>query len=244
MRRTVDDHDLLGSLFLRERVKYHVNCIAKDDTVRAELLRAPNVQVRDGIRLDVVEDIRCHLLGVAARREVLESALYGDDVVTMGAALNVRDLEVMLSSTTYIIGEKGRLLTPGAILRLQMTTPSSFEFRSLRNKLCRLTSSRTLVGDDLAKASPESVNVLAIDGDDLQTVYGQRLADLVALQVLRGVAGDGDVVIVDDQLHVEVLCDGETRRLGVVAFLSSPQPSGAARARAWNRVRTGVREGA
>ena len=47
----------------------------------------------------------------------------------------------------------------------------------------------------------------------------EGLLDIVALEVLRGVAGDGDVVVVDHQLHVDVTGSSKARGLGVVALL-------------------------
>ena len=89
---TVDDHDLLGGLLLGEGVEDEVDSLAEHDPVRADLLRGANVEVGNQVGLDVVEDVRRHLLGVAASRKVLESALDGDDIVTVGAALDVRNL--------------------------------------------------------------------------------------------------------------------------------------------------------
>ena len=47
----------------------------------------------------------------------------------------------------------------------------------------------------------------------------EGLADVVALEVVGWVAGDGDIVVVDEQFDVEVLCDGEAGGFGVVALL-------------------------
>ena len=96
--RTVDDHDLLRGLFLRERIEDQVDCFTKHHTVRADLFRGTNVQIGDGIRLDVVEDVPCELLRVATGLEVLNSALDGDNIVTVRATLNVRDLAILFVS--------------------------------------------------------------------------------------------------------------------------------------------------
>ena len=92
MTRTVDNHDLLGSLLLGEGVEDQVDGLTEDDTVRADLLARSDIEVRNRVGLDVVEDARRHLVGVAAGREVLESALDGDDIVTVGATLDIRDI--------------------------------------------------------------------------------------------------------------------------------------------------------
>ena len=54
----------------------------------------------------------------------------------------------------------------------------------------------------MTEASPELINILALDGDDLQAVAGKRLGQVVALEVLRRVASNGDVVVVNDELDI------------------------------------------
>lgn len=77
------------------------------------------------------------------------------------------------------------------------------------------------MGENLAETSPEGVKVLALDGDNLQTVARKGLREVVALHVLRRVAGNGDVVVIDDELDVKVLRDGQTGGLRIVTFLDA-----------------------
>lgn len=215
--RTVNDHNLLGCLLLRESVEDQVHRLTEDNAVCAELLGRSDVQIGEGIGLDVVEDIGSELLRVAPSLEVLESALDRDNVVTMGAAFNVRNLRSRISMVLSVI--LILQLTPGAILRLQITnTPVSENVRCQAEH--PLTSRGAFVSDNLAKSSPESIDVFAIHSHDLEAVTLEGLGNLVALKVLGRVTGDGDIVVVDDQLHVQALRDCETGGLGVVSFLS------------------------
>ena len=75
------------------------------------------------------------------------------------------------------------------------------------------------MSDGLGDGAPELVDVLALDGEDLEAVALESLRELEALEVLGGMARDGDVVVVDEELDVQVLCDGEAGGLGVVALL-------------------------
>jgi hypothetical protein len=70
----------------------------------------------------------------------------------------------------------------------------------------------------LQHAPIERLDVLAVAAVHVHAVALQRLADVVARQVVRGMAGDRDVVVVNDHLDVDLLRHGEARRLGVVAL--------------------------
>ena len=78
------------------------------------------------------------------------------------------------------------------------------------------------MADDLAHSTPKGIDVLTIHGNDLETVALKGLGNIVALEVLRRVASDGDIVVVDDKLHVETLRDRQPGSLGIVSFLQSP----------------------
>lgn len=75
--------------------------------------------------------------------------------------------------------------------------------------------------EDLTKSGPKGVKILTLDGDNLQTVARKGLRKVVALHVLGRVTGNGDVVVIDDELDVEVLCDGQTSGLRIVTFLDA-----------------------
>lgn len=77
------------------------------------------------------------------------------------------------------------------------------------------------MGEDLAETSPKGVKVLALDGDNLQPVARKGLREVVALHVLGRVAGNGNIVVIDDKLDVEVLRDSQTGGLRVVTFLKA-----------------------
>ena len=75
------------------------------------------------------------------------------------------------------------------------------------------------MGDNRAETGPKRVQVLAVHGDHLEAVARKRLLEVVALEVLGGVAGDGDVIVVNDELDVQALRNSQTGGLGVVALL-------------------------
>lgn len=60
---------------------------------------------------------------------------------------------------------------------------------------------------DLDEAGPEGINVLSLDSHDLEAVAFESLRDIVTLEVLRRVTGNGDIIIVDKEFNVEVLSD-------------------------------------
>lgn len=67
--------------------------------------------------------------------------------------------------------------------------------------------------------SPESINILTIDGNNLETMSLECFPDLETLEVFRWVSGDGDIVIVNEELDVEVLCDSYTCSFSIITFL-------------------------
>ena len=88
-----------------------------------------------------------------------------------------------------------------------------------RDRTALLTGSGALVRDDSADSTPESIDVLAVHSHNLQAVTLKRLRDVVALKVLRRVTSNGNIVVVDDQLDVQVLRDGKTGGLGIISLL-------------------------
>ena len=75
------------------------------------------------------------------------------------------------------------------------------------------------MGDYFDKCPPESIDIFTVDSDHLETVAGECLLQVIALQIIGWVSGDGDVIVIDDDLYVQVLCSGQSSRLGVVTFL-------------------------
>jgi len=82
-----------------------------------------------------------------------------------------------------------------------------------------LTCSRTLGQDRGADCTPNRIKVLALSAENSETVTLEGLANVVALKILRWVAGDGDIVVVDDQFDVEALGDGKAGSLGIITLL-------------------------
>lgn len=79
--------------------------------------------------------------------------------------------------------------------------------------------SGTLVVDDVAHRAIQRVDVLALGADNVEAVAFQGSGDVKALQVLRRVSGDRDIVVVNEQLDVEVPGHSNACSLGVVSFL-------------------------
>ena len=61
-----------------------------------------------------------------------------------------------------------------------------------------------VLGEGGAQGAVEGVDVLAVHVDALDPVPLQRLGHVVALEVVGGVPGDGDIVVVDDELRQAV----------------------------------------
>jgi len=75
------------------------------------------------------------------------------------------------------------------------------------------------VREHFYKCSPESIDIFTLDSDHLKAVSGKCPVQLKAFQILGWVPSDGDIIVVDDELHVKILCNCESSRLCVIAFL-------------------------
>lgn len=91
LKLTVDDHDLARGLLFADLVQNAVDGFTKDDTGGADLLGRPDVEVRNRVRFDVEEDVPSETGWVSTGFKVLDRGLDGDDVVTVGRALDVGD---------------------------------------------------------------------------------------------------------------------------------------------------------
>lgn len=69
------------------------------------------------------------------------------------------------------------------------------------------------------KCTPERIDIFTLDSDNLKTMAKERLLYLVAFQILGWVSSDGDIIVINDDLYVQILCNCESSCLGVVAFL-------------------------
>lgn len=76
-----------------------------------------------------------------------------------------------------------------------------------------------IVVDDFAQSSPKRLEIFALDSYYLEAMSRQRLLDVEALQVLGGMTGDSDVVIVNDKFDVQALCDCKSGGFGIIALL-------------------------
>ena len=77
----------------------------------------------------------------------------------------------------------------------------------------------TVMVDNLNQTSPEGVNVLSLDGHDLEAMTFESLGEIVPFEVLGRAAGNGDAIVVDEEFYVEVLSDCKPSGLCVVTFL-------------------------
>ena len=77
---------------------------------------------------------------------------------------------------------------------------------------------RLLLGERTADVDVEGVEILAHGRFRLQAVAGQGPGQVVAGHVVLRVARDRDIVVVDEDLHIQLLGDRQARRFGVVAF--------------------------
>jgi hypothetical protein len=83
----------------------------------------------------------------------------------------------------------------------------------------RNNRSRSVVVDHVHETGPEGIDVLSLNGYDLQAVTPKGLSEIVSLEVFRRMSGNSDVVIVDEELNVEILGDSEPSSFCVVALL-------------------------
>jgi hypothetical protein len=86
----------------------------------------------------------------------------------------------------------------------------------LRLPICA-AAHRPVDGEQLAHAAPGANRCSRLRRGRSERALLERLADLVALDVVGRVARDADVVIVDEQLEVQVARHGQPGGLGVVS---------------------------
>jgi len=63
------------------------------------------------------------------------------------------------------------------------------------------------------------VDVFPASGIDGEAMAHQRFFDVITFHVLAGMTGDGDIVVVDEELDVQLLRDGISGGFGIGAFL-------------------------
>lgn len=75
------------------------------------------------------------------------------------------------------------------------------------------------MGDDGCDRTPESIKILTLDGVNLETMAFEGFFHVVSLEIFGWVASDSDVIVVDQELDVQVLSNGETSSFCVVTLL-------------------------
>ena len=73
--------------------------------------------------------------------------------------------------------------------------------------------------DNLGQTSPEGIDVLSLDSYDFETMTLQGLGEIVSFEIIRGVTGNGNVIVVDEEFDVEVLSDCKPSSFCVVTLL-------------------------
>lgn len=195
---TVNDHDLFRGLLLAELVEDAIDGLAEDDTGGADFLGRANVQIWDAVGLDVVEDVTSHVWRKSAGFEILKRGLDGDDIVAVRGALDVSNTRSHNTLADDCIVSIGNFTIRGESER---------------------TRGGALMVVDLNDTTPDGREVLALSSDNLETMALKGLHEIVALQILRGMAGDRHIVVINDQLDVQALCDSKPRGLSIVSFL-------------------------
>ena len=83
----------------------------------------------------------------------------------------------------------------------------------------RPTCNRAIVRDRFYKCTPECVDVFALNRNDFEAVAGERLGQLVTFEILGRVSSNGDIVVINEELHIQALRNRQTSRLSVVSLL-------------------------
>ena len=81
------------------------------------------------------------------------------------------------------------------------------------------TGSGAIIIDDGCNPTPEGINVLALDSANLETMAFERLFQVVPLEIIGGVASNGDVIVVNQELNVQALSNGKASSLCIVTLL-------------------------
>lgn len=81
------------------------------------------------------------------------------------------------------------------------------------------TGSGAIMVDDGCKCTPEGVDVFTLYSEDLETMSLERLLQFVSLEIIGGMACDGDVVVINQELNVQALRNGKTSSLCIVTLL-------------------------
>mmetsp|Transcript_53362 Transcript_53362/g.114692 ORF Transcript_53362/g.114692 Transcript_53362/m.114692 type:complete len:434 (+) Transcript_53362:325-1626(+) len=72
--------------------------------------------------------------------------------------------------------------------------------------------------DGSTHCSVDRFEVLPVHVDRLDVVSLEGLANVIASEVLRRVAGNGDIIVVNEKLHVQPICGSDARSLRCVAL--------------------------
>lgn len=80
-------------------------------------------------------------------------------------------------------------------------------------------SGRAIMIDDRAETAPEGIEILAFCVKDFETMAFQGLTNVVTLEVVTGVTGNGDVIVIDQQFDIQLLSDGESSCFSIIPLL-------------------------
>ena len=79
-------------------------------------------------------------------------------------------------------------------------------------------SNRACCRDGCTHATVKCIQFFSVADVDFQAVPFKSAGNVIALQVVGRMTGNGHVVVVNQQLDVQLLSHGQSRRFGVVAF--------------------------
>lgn len=73
--------------------------------------------------------------------------------------------------------------------------------------------------DNFSETGPEGIDVLSLDSHDFEAVTLKSFGEIVSFEVLRWMASNGNVIVVDKEFDVEVLSDRQPSSLCIITLL-------------------------
>jgi len=67
--------------------------------------------------------------------------------------------------------------------------------------------------------APQRIDILAFDGDNLESMSFECFRDTISFEIFRRVSSNCDIIVIDEQFDVESLGDCEPCSFSIVAFL-------------------------
>lgn len=81
------------------------------------------------------------------------------------------------------------------------------------------TCGGSVVIDNLTDSVPESIDILTINSNDLQAMALERLLDIESFEVLGRMTRNSNIIVINQDLDVQVLGNGQACSFSIVAFL-------------------------